>query len=135
MKGFTLRISLVISLLVLFSLVGALPGQSDSRKPQLTRQSEDRARKGQARPGVKQLSYRSPGATHKLLLPADDPDIERRLMSSRSARKAKKYGAYSLVEVTEAELSSMDAATLDRASLRDDLNLMMLAGADRYDGT
>lgn len=126
MKSFALRVSLAASLLALFSLVGALPGQSDDRKPQLNRQSEDRATKGRARPGVKQLSYRSPGATHKLLLPADDLDIEQQLMSSRATRKAKKYGAYSLVEVTDAELGTMAAATLDRASLRDDLNLMML---------
>ncbi len=126
MKGFALRISLAASLLVLLSLVGVLPTQSDTGRAQFNRQSEDRANKGPARPGVKQLSYRSPGATHKLLVSADDADIEQRLMSSRSARKSKKYGAYSLVEVTEAELSSMDASTLDRASLRDDLNLMML---------
>ena len=125
MKGLTLRISLAASLLVLFSLVGALPGQSDNGKRQFN-QSEDRSRKGQARPGIKQLSYRSPGATHKLLVSSDDPDIEQRLLSSRSSRKAKKYGAYSLVEVSEAELGSMDASMLDRASLRDDLNLMML---------
>jgi len=126
MKGFALRVSLAASILVLFALVGALPGHSDNDKRQFNRQSEDRPSKGQARPGVKQLSYRSPGTTHKLLLPSEDADIQQRLMSSRAARKAKKYGAYSLVEVTEAELSSMDASTLDRASLRDDLNLMML---------
>jgi len=126
MKGFTLRISLAVSLLALLSLVGALPTQSDSGRPQLNRSPEDRAKKGAARPGVRQLSYRSPSANHKLLLSKDDADITERLLSARSARKAKKYGAYSLVEVTEAELSSMDAATLDRASLRDDLNLMML---------
>ena len=126
MKGFTLRFSLVALLLLLFALVGALPGQSDNDKRQFNPQSEDRAAKGQIRPGVKQLSYRSPGANHKLLLSSDDVDIEQRLLSSRSARKAKKYGAYSLIEVTEAELSSMDASTLDRASLRDELNLMML---------
>jgi Subtilase family len=126
MKGFTLRISLAASLLALVSLVGTLPTQSDSGRAQLNSHSEDRAKKGAARPGVRQLSYRSPSATHKLLLSADDADIEQRLMSARSSRKSKKYGAYSLVEVTEAELSSMDASTLGRARLRDDLNLMML---------
>ena len=77
MKGFTLRLSLVASLLVLFALVGALPGQSDNGK-QFNQKSEDRVRKGQARPGVRQLSYRSPGANHKLMVPADDTDIEQR---------------------------------------------------------
>ncbi len=126
MKSFTLRISLAASLLILLSLVGALPTRSDSGRAQFNRQSEDRPTKGPASPGVKQLSYRSPGATHKLVLPIDDAEIEQRLLSSRAARKSKKYGAYSLVEVTEAELSSMDAATLERAHLRDDLNLVML---------
>src|SRR2546422_5152349 len=126
MKSFTLRISLAASLLILLALVGALPTRSDSGRAQFNRQSEDRATKGPARPGVKQLSYRSPSATHKLMLPTDGAEIEQRLLSSRSSRKSKKYGAYSLVEVTEAELSSMDASTLERAHLRDDLNLVML---------
>jgi hypothetical protein len=126
MKGFTLRISLAASLLVLLSFVAALPTRSDTGRAQTNREPDGRKAKGRVTKGVKQLSYRSPGATHKLLLSADDSDIEQRLMSSRSARNAKNYGQYSLVEVSEAELSAMDAATLDRAQLRDDLNLVML---------
>ena len=75
MKGLTLRISLAASLLALLSLVGALPTQSDSGRAQLNRSPEDRAKKGAARPGVRQLSYRSPSANHKLLLSKDDADI------------------------------------------------------------
>ncbi|HJZ67801.1 MAG TPA: S8 family serine peptidase, partial [Blastocatellia bacterium] len=124
MKSFTFRISLAASLFILLSLVGALPTRSDS-KVQFNQASEDRALKQRSRQGVKALSYRSPGATHKLMLPADDP-VEQQLLSSRAPRKVKKYGEYSLVEVTDAEINSLDAVTLERAQLRDDLNLVLL---------
>src|SRR5215510_14806461 len=101
MKSFTFRVSLAASLLVLLSFVGALPTRSDS-KVQFKQKSEDRALKQSTRQGVKALSYRSPGATHKLMLPADDP-LEQQLLSSRAPGKFKKYGEYSLVEVTDAE--------------------------------
>jgi Subtilase family len=126
MKSFTLRISLAASLLFLLSLVGALPTRSDSSRAQVNRESADGARKRPSRPGAKPLSYRSPGAAHKLMLPADDPQLAQRLLSSRSPRKVKKYGAYSLIEVSDAELNAMDGALLERAPLRDDLNLVML---------
>jgi hypothetical protein len=125
MKSFTLRISLAVSLLILLSLVGALPTRSDSARAQLN-PTEDRARQHRSRPGLKPLSYRSPGATHKLVLPAEDPELEQQLLSMRVVRKLKKYRAYSVVEVGDAELGSLDAATLERASLRDDLNLVLL---------
>ncbi len=126
MKSFTLRISLAASLLFLLLLVGALPTRSDSSRTQVNRQSEDDARKRPIRPAIKPLSYRSPGAAHKLMLPADDAQLVQRLLSSRSPRKVKKYGAYSLIEISDAELSSLDGASLERATLRDDLNLVML---------
>jgi hypothetical protein len=125
MKSFTLRISLAGSLLILLSLVGALPTRSDSARAQFN-QEEDRTRKPRSRSGLKPLSYRSPGATHKLMLPADDPELEQQLLSMRVVRRLKKYRAYSVAEVGDAELGSLDAATLERASLRDDLNLVLL---------
>jgi hypothetical protein len=125
MKSFTLKVSLAVSLLALISLVGALPTKSDSARAQLDH-SQGQARQHRALPGVKPLSYRSPGATHKLMLPADDPELEQQLVSNRVVRKLKKYSAYSIAEVGDAELSTLDAATLQRASLRDDLNLVML---------
>jgi len=60
------------------------------------------------------------------MLPANDPELAQRLLSSGLSHKAKKYGAYSLVEVSDAELNSLDGASLERAPLRDDLNLVML---------
>jgi hypothetical protein len=125
MKSFTLRISLAASLLFLLSLVGALPTRSDSARAQLN-PTEDRGRQRRSRPGLKPLSYRSPGSTHKLVLPADDPELEQQLMSMGVVRKFKKYQAYSVAEVGDAELGSLDAATLERANLRDDLNLVLL---------
>jgi hypothetical protein len=126
MKGLVLRISLAVSLLTLFSLVGALPARSDNNRSQLNRQLEDRATKRHSQQTVTPLSYRSPGGTHKLVVPTDDPELEQRLLSSRAVRKLKKYGNYSVVEVGDAELGSLDGNTLERARLRDDLNLVML---------
>lgn len=125
MKSFTLRISLVASLLVLFCLVSALPTRSDSGKAQFNRHSSAPAGRS-ARAGVKPLSYRSPGATHKLMLPGEDTGLEQQVLTSSAVHKIKRYGAYSLVEVSDGELGSMDRATLERATLRDDLNLVLL---------
>jgi|GEM_PF-638327 len=129
MKSFILRISLAASLLILLSLVGALPTRSDSARAQFNQTLEhagDRTRKTHSRSGLKPLSYRSQGATHKLVLPADDPELEQQLLSMRVVRKLKKYRTYSVAEVGDAELGLLDAATLERASLRDDLNLVLL---------
>ena len=127
MKSFTLSISFAASLLILLAIVGALPARSDSSRSKLNKQpAEDRALARPFSAATKPLSYRSPGAAHKLMLPADDPQLEQLVLSSRSPHKSKKYGAYSLVEVSDTELNSLDDATLERAHLRDDLNLVML---------
>lgn len=92
---------------------------------------------------VAPLSYRSPGATHKLLIPtaAATADAYRRL-----ARRTKVYGDYTLIEVTDAALAhlqetvSLSPQTMangaeadeagggdgERAQLRDDWNLILL---------
>jgi hypothetical protein len=124
MQGFMLRISVVASCVVLLSLVAAFSARSDSS--QLIRDSADRTEKRFAQPGVSALSYRSPGANHKLVLPADDPQLERQLLSSRAVHKLKKYGNYSVAEIGDAELDTLDANTFGGARLRDDLNLVML---------
>jgi hypothetical protein len=71
------------------------------------------------------LSYRSPGSKHKILIPAEEVELEQELLSSRAV-KAQKYGAYSLVEVSDEQLSSLGSRVLERAQVRDDLNLVML---------
>ena len=126
MKSFTLRIWFAASLLVLLAIVGALPARSDSYRSKTNKQSEDRTLTPRFSNAAKPLSYRSPGSAHKLMLPADDPQLEKLVLSSRSPHKSKKYGAYSIVEVSDAQLNSLDDATLERAQLRDDLNLVML---------
>src|SRR5947207_12950680 len=126
MKSFIVSISFAASLLILLAIVGALPARSDIRQSKFKQQSEDRVPNKPFQKGAKPLSYRSPGAAHKLMLPADDPQLEQLALSSRSPHKSKKYDSYSLVEVSDAELNSLDNATLERAQLRDDLNLVML---------
>lgn len=126
MKSFTLSVTLAASLLILLAIAGTPPARSDSIRSKLNKPSEDRAFKRTFSTGTKPLSYRSPGAAHKLMLSSDDPQLEQLVLSSPSPHKSKKYGAYSLVEVSDAELNSLDNATLERAYLRDDLNLVML---------
>jgi hypothetical protein len=126
MKAVSFRVSLAALLFVLFSLAGVWPAWSDSGKARLIEPAQDRVRTRRSGKGVKPLSYRSPGATHKLMLSADDSDIEQRLLSSGALRKLKKYRAYSIAEVDDSQLGTLATATLERAQLRDDLNLIML---------
>lgn len=125
MKAVSFRVSMIALLFVLFSLAGAWPAWSDSGKARFDEpgQAEVRPR---SHKGVKPLSYRSPGAAHKLLIEASDSETEQRLVASGALRRLKKYGSYSVAEVGDRELGMLDARTLERAELRDDLNLIML---------
>lgn len=126
MKALMLRISLAASLLTVVLLVGALPAWSDSGKGAVREPRTERPRTGRSQRGAKPLSYRSPGATHKLMLSAQDADLERRLTAAGVVRRLKKYRSYSIAEVGDSELQMLDASALERATLRDDLNLVML---------
>ena len=50
------------------AIAGALPARSDGTRFRLNQQSEDRQRTRPVPSGSKPLSYRSPGAAHKLML-------------------------------------------------------------------
>src|SRR5215216_2865130 len=128
MRGLILKLSLIASLLSIIALVGALPTRSDDaarlRKTDESTFAEKRGRRMAMTP----LSYRSPGSKHKLLIPSEDAELEQEFLSSRAGAKARKYGAYSLVELSDQQLTSLDPRVLERARLRDDLNLVMLKG-------
>jgi len=119
MKAVSFRVSMVALLFVLFSLAGAWPAWSDSGKARFDEPAHAEVRP-RSHKGVKPLSYRSPGAAHKLLFEAPDSDTEQRLVASGALRKLKKYGSYSVAEVGDRELGMLDARTLERAELRDD---------------
>ena len=127
MRDFVLRASLVASLLLIIALVGALPARSDNGAGRL-RQSDEGAiaeKRGKRRASTP-LSYRSPGSKHKLLIPAEDVELAQEFIPSRATGKTRRYGAYSLVEVSDQQLASLNSRTLERAEVRDDLNLVLL---------
>jgi Subtilase family len=127
MRDFVLKASLVASLLLMIALVGAWPTRSDNSSERV-RQSGERAtaEKRGRRQASTPLSYRSPGFKHKLIIPAEDVELEQEFISSRAGGKARKYGAYSVVEVSDQQLAALDSSVLERAQVRDDLNLVML---------
>ena len=98
-------------------------------------QTEARRLRGPAKPQtelrmkpqrVAPFSYRSPGAKHKLVIPRGSEALAGRLLGSGGQRRAQKYGSFTLVEVEDAELASLDSMTLSNVELRDDLNVIML---------
>jgi subtilase family protein len=126
MRGILLKAALAASLLLSISIIGALPIHSDNGSTQVKQTNEDGRVKRAGQRRMTPYTYRSPGAKHKLLIPAADSDIEQELISSRAATKSRKYGSYTLVEVADETLDSMDRSALERARLRDDLNIVML---------
>jgi hypothetical protein len=126
MRVLFLRASLVISLLIAIVLIGALPTHSDTQRSKQRLTNEDRATKRGGRHATLPLSYRSFGAQHKLLIPAEDAALEQQMDAAHLTRRTRKLGAYSLVEVSDETLANLSARVLERAQVRDDLNLVML---------
>ncbi|HEY9230770.1 MAG TPA: S8 family serine peptidase, partial [Blastocatellia bacterium] len=125
MKAFWLKSSLVTSLLLLVAAVGALPTRSDSgqQKPKLVDERPSQKR-GAATPTP--LAYRSPGARHKLVIANHDLELQQALQDARVIQKARRFNDYSVVEVSSETLDQLTPQALERAQLRDDLNLVLL---------
>ncbi|HKS39556.1 MAG TPA: S8 family serine peptidase [Blastocatellia bacterium] len=122
MRAIIFKTSLVASLLFAIALVGAWPTRSDNSSLKTRIGSEERPGKRGGKKRMTPYSYRSPGAKHKLVIPAEDRELRQALHSSRE----RKYGAYSIIEVSDETLDALDRKTLERAELRDDLNIVML---------
>jgi hypothetical protein len=127
MRALIVKTSLVASLLLMIALVGAWPTRSDNGVKRAQQADEQRsAEKRGKRSEMSPLSYRSPGSKHKLLIPAGDAELEREFVSSRATGKSRRFKSYSVVEVSNEQLSSLDSRVLERAQVRDDLNLVLL---------
>lgn len=133
MRGFTLRVSLVALLLVATATLAALPTFSSSGRAELDRSTADAPdNKGrnnksvQSRNATAPLSYRSPGALHKFIVPSDATHIEEALVSSSNRKRVKRYGSYTLVEADGEALARLDRGAFERVELRDDMNLILL---------
>ena len=125
MKAFWLKSSLVTSLLLLVAAVGALPTRSDSgrQRPNFV---EDRTSQKRGAATTTPLAYRSPGARHKLVIPNHDLELQQALQDARVIQKARRLNDYSVVEVSSETLDQLTPQALERAQLRDDLNLVLL---------
>src|SRR3982750_2215347 len=124
MKAFWLKSSLVTVLLLLVAVVGALPTRSDSGQKRKLVVEQPSQKRGAAT--ATPLAYRSPGARHKLVIPNADRELQQALQDARVIAKARRFNAYSVVEVSSETLDRLAPQALERAQLRDDLNLVML---------
>jgi len=124
MKSFWLKSSLVTFLLLLVAAVGALPTRSDSVQKRKSL-DERRTQKHGAMTSTP-LSYRSPGALHKLVIANEDTELQQQLQAAKAIRKARKFNTYSVVEVSSETLDQLAPNALQRARVRDDLNLVLL---------
>jgi hypothetical protein len=111
----------LFSLLLLASTSVVLSTFSETDRIKQSDSMQSQARASNRRPSP--LSYRSPGTWHKLIIPVEDQQIKERLLS---AHRIRNYRSFTLVEVSDDALASLDAHALERVQLRDDLNLLML---------
>ncbi len=125
MKAIILRASVIFALLVFISAMGAMPTLSRSEKNQkenLGASTQKKSVAARRRPAP--LSYRSPGGFHKLSVP--DPILAEKILSSGKARKSRRFGTHTIIEISEAALGSLEAGDLERVDMRDDMNLVLL---------
>ena len=129
MKAMITRASIVTTSLLILALVGAFSTSSNNDRQRVVGRTESGSisqRRAAARLAMKPLSYRSPGRLHKLIIPRAESEIEARLLTSRSARRVRDLPSSTLIEVTDETLASLDSATLERAQLSDEMNLVLL---------
>ncbi|HET8678146.1 MAG TPA: hypothetical protein VFO63_20255, partial [Blastocatellia bacterium] len=128
LSGLTLRVSLVATLLVATAALAALPASSSIGKAQLEGAAgvAPKTKSVESRNATPPLSYRSPGARHKFIVPSDAAHLEEAVLSSADRWRIKKYGSYTLVEAEGSALARLDAGALGRVELRDDMNLILL---------
>jgi hypothetical protein len=122
MKSVLIRLSLCALLLVSIAVAGARPSRSDSRT---RRQAPSQAGPNRIRT-ERPLSYRSSGSRHKLMLSNSDRQLLGMISASDASTRVKQYQDYTLLEVSDAQLASLNADQLERIAVRDDLNLIRL---------
>jgi len=119
------RLPIFGSVIAAVVLCGISSTHSFTQKPvQADRQLLNHRASGQQRP----LSYRSPGARHKLVVDHRTDAGRRALqsLSTRTASRIRKYDSFSLIETDSTELARLRADDLEHAQVRDDFNLVLL---------
>jgi hypothetical protein len=127
MKSTAVKILTMICLLSALALSGSWRASSHTDKKSLTPVSQESVEKRiLATSHAEPLSYRSPGASHKLLIPSEDAALASQLLAAKGAKRVRKYGAFTLLEVSDETLAALNDETLKGAQLRDDFNLILL---------
>ena len=127
MKSTVGKVLPIAILLFAVAMSGSWRTFSNTDKKSLTQLSEKpSAKRTLAKANVEALSYRSSGSSHKILVPAEEVTLSATLLSSESAKKAKRYATFSLIEVSDETLAGLGEEIFERAQLRDDFNLIRL---------
>ncbi|MBI3650363.1 MAG: S8 family serine peptidase [Acidobacteria bacterium] len=127
MKSGAVKILTITVLLLAVALSGNWRASSFSDKKSLSQVADEPlAKRLSAKANVEPLTYRSPGTAHKLLVPHQEAALAERLLASKSVKKARKYGAFTLLEVSDESFTRLDPQVLERLQLRDDFNLILL---------
>jgi hypothetical protein len=107
------------------TLTGLWHTSSNTDPDRLTQTSGQTIQKSRVAVG-EPLSYRRSGSLHKVLIPAEDRALEAQLLPPRHTGRSKKYGAYTLVEISDDGLAELGNEALQKVQVRDDLNLIKL---------
>jgi hypothetical protein len=127
MKSTAVKVLTIGVLLFAVATCGNWRSFSNTDKKSLAQLSQKSFAQGKLQKShVEALSYRSPGTSHKILVANHGATLSTALLSSKSIKKARKYGAFSLLEVSDEMLSSLDEKSLEHVQLRDDFNLILL---------
>jgi hypothetical protein len=127
MKSTTVKVLTIAVLLFAVAMCGNWRGSSNTDKKSSAQLSQESFAKGKLqKSNVEALSYRSPGTSHKILVPNYSAALSTALLSPQNVKKIRKYGGFSLLEVSDETLSLLDEKTLEQAQLRDDFNLILL---------
>ncbi len=128
-KVFRSRSLIVITVLLAFAFASIWTTSSATQSPSAkgrTAAATARRKPAMLQHRAEPLSYRSPGARHKLVISADDQPLATQLIASGAARRIRQLGAQILLEVEESALAALSPQALARATLRDDWNLIRL---------
>jgi hypothetical protein len=127
MKNTAVKVLTIVVLLLAVAMCGNWRSFSNTDKKSLTQPSQKSFDKRKLqKSNVEALSYRSPGASHKILIANQGAALLNAWFSPQSVKKSRKYGNFSLLEVSDEALASLNEEMLEKAQLRDDFNLIRL---------
>jgi hypothetical protein len=110
------RIKLHLAFIALFifalAFAGNFPARSDSAKTEPSRKVFD-------------ASYRSPAATHKVIVQANEPQLRAAILAG-GGQIIEDYGAFVLMSAPDESANRISLLSASGSSMRDDLNALLL---------